>query len=377
MNTHIQPLIAFLNDHFLLHSARVKCLANFIICLLKSKRVNLVVLSQVFDSRSKVESCYRRLQRFLAQINLPEKDLAKSLVALIGLKNQDKWTLILDRTNWKFGSVYLNILYLAVAYKGVSIPLFFSLLEDKKQGNSDHLDRIDLLEMFVETFGTEVIEVLLGDREFIGSLWVQYLNKHKIPYVMRLKENGQHISNCRGKMTLGKNLFRFLEPGQCITLKDRQIGGTNPYRSPVSALKTHTGELVVVMHSRNVDNPIELYANRWQIECMFKAFKSNGFNLEETHVTDPDRFMTLLAVVAMAFCLAYKQGICLVKEKPHLVRLKKHGAPPKSIFKIGLDCLQNLLTNMMKGIREIKKVLRIVLKPLLQNKKLTHRTFVM
>jgi hypothetical protein len=38
----------------------------------------------------------------------------------------------------------------------------------------------------------------------------------------------------------------------------------------------------VVMHANSLENqdPISLYEKRWQIECMFKAFKKNGFNLE-------------------------------------------------------------------------------------------------
>lgn len=50
---------------------------------------------------------------------------------------------VLDRTNWMLGKVHINILYLAVAYKSVCIPLFWVFLEDKQRGNSDHFDRID------------------------------------------------------------------------------------------------------------------------------------------------------------------------------------------------------------------------------------------
>ena len=377
MESHLIPLTEFLSEHFSFQSARLKCLAHFIICLLKSKRVNLTVLSQVFDSLAKPSSCHRRLQRFLAEIAFDQKDVAKAIVALIGLKKQNQWTLILDRTNWKLGGIHLNVLYLAVAFKGVAIPLFFTVLEDKKQGNSDHLDRIDLVEMFVETFGSKVISSLLGDREFIGSLWINYLEKHEIPYVFRLKEKGQMMANSRGKLVRTYHLFQDLAPGKGVCLGKRKIGRANPYESCVSAYRNHKGDLIVLMHAQRAQNPIETYVHRWQIECMFKAFKSNGFNIEETHVTKPDRFMTLLSVVALAFCLAYKQGICLVKEMPQLLKLKKHGSPPKSIFRVGLDCLQNVLTNMMKRMREIKKRLRAILKPLLENKKSIQETFVM
>jgi len=33
---------------------------------------------------------------------------------------------------------------------------------------------------------------------------------------------------------------------------------------------------------------------RWQIETLFKAFKSSGFNIESTHVTDQKKLEKLL-----------------------------------------------------------------------------------
>ncbi|MBK8537096.1 MAG: transposase [Candidatus Competibacteraceae bacterium] len=39
-----------------------------------------------------------------------------------------------------------------------------------------------------------------------------------------------------------------------------------------------------------------LYKERWQIETLFSGLKSRGFNLEETHVTDPERIKRLLII---------------------------------------------------------------------------------
>ncbi len=65
--------------------------------------------------------------------------LAKLLSSFIEDK---KWILIMDRTNWKFGKVHINILMLAVAHKGMSIPiLWFLLPKDRKQENSNYRDR--------------------------------------------------------------------------------------------------------------------------------------------------------------------------------------------------------------------------------------------
>jgi len=87
---------------------------------------------------------------------------------------------------------------------------------------------------------------------------------------------------------------------------------------------------------------------------MFKAFKSNGFNLENTHVCDPDRIVTLVSILMMTFCFAYKQGEIIVLDQPHLLNPKKHGYVPKSIFRIGGDMLHRILCNIMEPKRKIK-----------------------
>jgi hypothetical protein len=56
---------------------------------------------------------------------------------------------------------------------------------------------------------------------------------------------------------------------------------------------------------------------------MFKAFKTNGFNIEATHLSDPDRIDKLLIVVSIAFIWAYKTGI-YVHEHIKSIVIKAH-----------------------------------------------------
>ena len=85
----------------------------------------------------------------------------------------DRIRLSIDRTNWQWGKSNINFLMLSACYKGIAIPLYWSLLN--KKGNSNGKERIELLERFVNTFGVHCIECLYGDREFIGITWISYL----------------------------------------------------------------------------------------------------------------------------------------------------------------------------------------------------------
>lgn len=93
----------------------------------------------------------------------------------------------MDRTNWKFGKIDINILMVGVAYKGMAVPLLWSLLD--KKGNSNTDERIAIMERFVTLFGTERIKVFLADREFVGTLWIDWFMTRKIPFVLRIKKN--------------------------------------------------------------------------------------------------------------------------------------------------------------------------------------------
>jgi Transposase DDE domain len=97
------------------------------------------------------------------------------------------WHLAIDRTNWKFGKTHVNILVVAVIWKGVGIPLIWKVLP--AAGNSDTETRICLLQELFKVFPNLKIASLTGDREFIGDEWFRWLLDHKIPFVLRLREN--------------------------------------------------------------------------------------------------------------------------------------------------------------------------------------------
>ena len=240
-------------------------------------------------------------------------------------------------------------------------PPFFSFLpEEKKNGNSDHIDRIDLIELFICVFGKEKIGVVFGDREFIGDNWLNWLESKNIKYVMRIKEKGQYISNCRGIFVKAKQLLHSLPVGQNVNLGKRILGKGSKFHHYLSACKcSKTAELLVVVHSQNIDLPCELYKYRWQIETMFRAFKSSGFNMEDTHITDSLRLETLFGIMAIAFTIAYDIGDEYEKEHPQ--KIKKHGYKQKSTFKIGLDLILNWLINYKtKLVSELKRIAKRV-----------------
>ncbi len=91
-----------------------------------------------------------------------------------------------------------------------------------------------------------------------------------------------------------------------------------------------SGEYLIPVSAEHSPEPHQEYKERWGIETLFGALKSRGFNLEETHVKDPERLSRLLALLALAFTLAFLvgQGQAAVKE----LKLKNMAIHPKASF---------------------------------------------
>ena len=96
-----------------------------ILCMIKSQTINMANICQTMNSSCKANSSYRRLQRFINEVLIPHRILAKLIVAIKGLDKKKTWKLTMDRTNWKIGKVHINILYLGICCNNVAIPLFF------------------------------------------------------------------------------------------------------------------------------------------------------------------------------------------------------------------------------------------------------------
>jgi hypothetical protein len=71
------------------------------------------------------------------------------MAALLGLEGTP-WVLAMDRTNWEFGQATINILMISVMWKGVGVPLIWTLLA--MAGNSDSETRSCLLDRLHQVF---------------------------------------------------------------------------------------------------------------------------------------------------------------------------------------------------------------------------------
>jgi len=345
MNTKVENKVTILSDTLSeffgdkINLARIKFFGLFISALCKVQTVCFEKLACSFDSDAKMDSSLRRIQRFMAEYMLDTDQIARFVFSL--LPHKPPYRLVLDRTNWKFGSKDINILTLGIVYKGVAFPLLFHVMP--KFGNSSTRERIDLINRFIQLFGSDSIECLLADREFVGHSWLEYLNNLCIEYYIRIRENFWIEIPSNGHIVKAFWLFNNLKVNQCAFYhKIVRVKGQLCYLSASKVFnKQGAPELQIIVSFNKPGNAQALYKERWQIESAFKALKTSGFNIEDTHLTDIERIHKLLTLVLIAFAWVYKAGIYLNELCP--IKIKNHGRKAKSLFKYGLNYIANLL----------------------------------
>jgi len=343
VNDKNNELVEIFSQNLKWHKVRVKFFVSFICALCKVQTVCFSRLAEGFDSQAKVESTLRRIQRFFAGFTVAQDQIARLVFKL--LPDQPPYFLCLDRTNWKFGRVDINILMISVAWKGVGIPLIWSMLP--KAGNSNYMERRELLKRYINLFGTASIEGLMADREFIGKQWFEGLIHEQIPFFIRIKEK-MYIDVPRKGSVRAFCLFNDL-PLNTPRFYERivYIDCNLVYLSGMKILnKENKIEFVIIATYSPDRNALIKYKDRWQIETMFRACKSSGFNIEDTHLTDLERISKMLSLVSVAFVWAYRVGIYRNDYiKP--IKIKKHGRRAYSFFKYGLIFIASALLNSL------------------------------
>lgn len=337
-----------------LSKPRIDLIALFIFSIVKSSTINLSKIAICMDNEVKTGSNYRRLQRFISQINWSNTSLTVAILKWIGLDNN--LTLLIDRTNWEFGQKKINILFISVLYEGYSIPLGWSLLN--KKGNSNQGDRWNLLNKIIEKIGHSKILQIVGDREFCGTYWYKYLKNNNIRFVIRIKSN-QKVFHNGSKISVKSIVESNTRRGQQSNNKLYKFNGLNVYVSGFRFKNDKNKlEYLIILSCERIKNVSQVYGERWQIESMFKNMKSNGFNLEQTHVKKDSRLETLIGLVSISYIWMIKAGLYLKKKEPKIFKVKIHGRPARSVFRAGLDhVLRVLITNNSKELAIIIKFL--------------------
>ena len=97
------------------------------LALIVKQTCNLSSASKALPIKCLPQSFYRRIQRFFADQYFDYRQISQLIFNIFSF---DKVQLTLDRTNWKWGKRDINILMLAIVYRGIAIPIVWTLLNE-------------------------------------------------------------------------------------------------------------------------------------------------------------------------------------------------------------------------------------------------------
>lgn len=313
-----------LSEYYRWDPRRVPFLANMVSAIIRSRSVNMQKVAESIEGAAMTESNYRRIQRLFQKQTFDYEMTARVLSTVLP---DEPWVLTMDRTNWKLGESNINILVLAVAHEGMAIPLLWKFLtkEDQegstvgKRGNSDFNERKILMGQFIGLFGTKRIKALTADREFIGKEWFEWLMDEDIPFVIRIRNNLLLDQDQLDARTVAE-LFAHVRKNEFCAFGKTVLFDQNLHLGGIHSSKSD--EALVVVSNRPMDKEtINTYRQRWEIETMFGALKSRGFNFEESKISEEHKVEKLMALLSLSFIWSILAGEYRQEQSP--IALKK------------------------------------------------------
>ena len=348
-------------------------LVELIVCLLENNKAHLSKLGEYLcDNQTKILTPIQRIRRFLSNPRISPSLTVRPLIYLMRpfLEKLPEIILIVDRTNWEKRRQHINILSVAVSYKGRALPLYWMVFG--KKGNSSLeqwrqvLFPVIIVLQQMSWLSVKTIHIhVVADREFASPKLAEWLaNEFDVAVTLRIKANMYLIGEDAPEVKVA-SLIRKMTKGSRHVLYNQMLTRNSTFKMNVLLTwkEDYDEPLVVATTSRNPTQADETYEQRFNIEHMHKDWKSNAFDLEKTRVTDPKRIETLLIPIAFAYILCMLEGE--QKEQNGDVRI-----PPKGktrmvgLFLSGLRTISRSLQR--ESLQQFKRFILQLFQPVFQ-----------
>lgn len=328
--TDVTKLMTLLQPHLRWHRARLACFAALVLAIIKMRSVNLAQLAPLINPRRAHATNYRRLQRFFALFD-PGADTLTRLLLALRPNPEEPLTLVMDRTEWKFGTKRVNLLVVGYLLDGFTIPLRW--LELDKEGNSNFYERRAVLEPLLRQLDVGRVRALVADREFIGVAFLAWMSQRGLRFVIRIRKSAR-IHHGGGALRADETFGSLPRGGRRQLPGKRMIYG---HLVHVVAAREGTEPWVLITNDRP-DEALLLYGQRWSIETTFGALKRRGFDLESTHLRSSERLERLVGVLSLALLWCVRVGLWCQQQCP--IQVRTHRRRSVSLFRYGLDYLR-------------------------------------
>ena len=314
-------------------------LAAFISGIVGSKSSQLPAIAAKIPDGAKPASRVKRLSRWLDNNGILEAvyffPYADLLLSHLGLE-----TIVLVMDDSGVGRE-CTALMIHVIYKGRALPLAWRVRQSPK-GQFPEEFHLSLVELISELIPEGAKVVFLGDGEFDGIKLQATLNEVGWSYV------------CRTAMsttaTWDEATFRLdtlgacIKPGTLIELKEVEF--TRDAYGPIMLIccwgTGYPEPLYLVSNMDLAEEACRVYKKRFRIETFFSDQKSRGFNIQKSHLSDPQRLSRLFIAACLAYIwIIYVGSVCEKDGWRKIIHRSERC--DLSLFQLGLRLLEYFL----------------------------------
>jgi hypothetical protein len=317
----------------------VTTLAAFISGIVGSKSSQLPSIATKIADQAKAESRVKRLSRWLDNEHIKEEiyflPYAEILLTCLALETL---VLVMDGSGVGRGC---SALMIHGIYKGRALPLAWVVRQCPKGHAPEalHIERVDLMR---ELIPEETKVVFLGDGEFDGTDLQKTMNDAGWLYACRTAKST--VATWEDLTFHLDFLGSSIKRGMLIELKEAHF--TRDAYGPVMVLccwaKGEVEPLYLVSNMSVAEEAIRYYQKRFRIETFFSDQKSRGFNIQKSHIEDPQRLSRLLIATCLAYIwIVYLGSLC--KSDGWQAIIHRRNRCDLSLFRLGLQLLEHFL----------------------------------
>jgi hypothetical protein len=314
-------------------------LAALISGIVGSKSTQLPHIAAKVPNGAKPESRVKRFARWFENARILEEvyflPYADVLLRHLALQTV---VLVMDGSGVGRGCTALMI---HVVYKGRALPLAWRVRQAPKGHFPEdlHIALVELVSHLIPE-GTKV--VFLGDGECDGIKLQETMPEAGWWYACRTSKG--NTATWEDETFYIEELGACIKPGRLIELKE--VALTREAYGPVLLLccwaQGHAEPLYLVSNMSSAEDAIDYYKKRFRIETFFSDQKSRGFNIQKSHLTDPQRLSRLLIASCLAYIwLVYLGSLCKKDGWQSIIHRRKRC--DLSLFQLGLRLLEHFL----------------------------------
>ena len=314
-------------------------LAALISGVIGSKNSHLPAVASKVADNTKAESRIKRFSRWIANEKIDYKIYYLPYVnALLASLLGRPLVLIFDGSITARGCITLMA---SVVYRGRALPVAW-ITQKGKKGHFPESLHLELLQRVRAIIPQTAEVIFLGDGEFDGMDLSKQVEEYRWEYVCRtalnrvFREDGELFS------------FRNIDVGKSEYFSFPVVYASDPSYGPYHAIVWwKKGCLEPIYLITNIELPHEAfywYKRRFRIETFFSDKKSRGFQLQRSHISDPERVQRLMIATCLAYIWMVFLGALAIKNGWNKI-IHRTDRCDLSLFQLGLRLLEHYLNN--------------------------------